>query len=64
MRFKNLGCSKLLIILIHFLIVQIEMTRHCDSSDPIDVDSMHGESCTPSERDNVATKNNPEHGSG
>ncbi|KAJ8431707.1 hypothetical protein Cgig2_005214 [Carnegiea gigantea] len=40
------------------------MTRCCGSSDPIDVDSMHGESCTPSERDNVATKNNPEHGSG
>lgn len=25
---------------------------------------MHGESCTPSERDNVAAKNIPKHGSG
>ena len=52
------------IILIHFLTVQIEMTHRCDSSDHIDVDSMHAESCTPGERDNVATKNIREHGSG
>ena len=38
------------------------MTRRSDYSDPIDVDSMHGESCTPNERDNVAAKNNHEHG--
>ena len=40
------------------------MIRRCESSDPIDVDSMHGESCTLNEGDNVAAKNNPEHGSG